>query len=91
VVALFAPLLIIGVLAFVSANTGLIRTQPRPPLLDIPAGAVADQVRKAVRSATVPEQYRSLVDVRAFELAAAGGRPILWLTALVALAYAVTR
>jgi hypothetical protein len=91
VVALFAPLLIIGVLAFVSANTGLIKTQPRPPLLDIPAGAVADQVRKAVRSATVPEQYRSLVDVRAFELAAAGGRPVLWLTALVALAYAVTR
>ena len=91
VVALFAPLLIIGVLAFGSANTGVIRTQPRPPLLDLPAGAAADQVRQAVRSASVPEQYRSLVNVRAFELAAAGGRPVLWLTCLVALAYAVTR
>src|SRR6202140_3100192 len=34
VVALFAPLLIIGVLAFAAANTALIRAQPRPPLLE---------------------------------------------------------
>jgi hypothetical protein len=92
VVALFTPLLIIGVLAFGAANTALIRTQPRPPLLEIPLVAAAmDRLRAAVRSAAVPEQYRSLVNVPAFEAAAAGGRPILWLASLAALAFAVTR
>ena len=91
VVALFAPLLIIGVLAFGAANTAMIRTQPRPPLLERPAAAALDRVRRAVRSATLPEQYRSLVNPRALEAAAAGGRPVLWLASLAALAYAVTR
>jgi hypothetical protein len=44
-----------------------------------------------IRAAAVPEQYRSIVNPRALEAAAAGGRPLLWLSALVALAYAVTR
>lgn len=91
VVTLFAPLLIIGVLAFGAANTALIRTQSRPPLLQIPAAAALDRVRRAVRSATLPEQYRSLVDPRAIEAAVSGGRPVLWLASLAALAYAVTR
>ena len=92
VVVLFTPLLIIGVLAFGAANTALIRTQPRPPLLQIPLAATAmDRVRSVVRSATVPEQYRSLINVRALEVAAAGGRPVLWLASLAALAFAVTR
>jgi hypothetical protein len=39
----------------------------------------------------VPEQYRSILNLRELELAAAGGRPVLWLFALVALAFAVTR
>jgi hypothetical protein len=91
VVTLFAPLLIIGVLAFGAANTALIRTQSRPPLLQIPAAAALDRVRRAVRSATLPEQYRSLVNPRAIEAAVSGGRPVLWLASLAALAYAVTR
>ena len=91
VVALFAPLLIIGVLAFGAANTALIRAQPRPPLLELPAAAAIDQVRRAVRSATLPEQYRSLFNPRALEAAAAGGRPVLWLASLAALACAITR
>jgi hypothetical protein len=91
VVALFAPLLIIGVLAFGAANTALIRTQARPPLVGLPVAAAVERLRQAVRSATVPEQYRSLISVRTLETAAAGGRPVLWLTALVALAFAVTR
>jgi hypothetical protein len=91
VVALFAPLLIIGVLAFGAANTALIRTQPRPPLLELPAAAAIERLREAVRSAALPEQYRSLVNPGALEAAVSGGRPVLWLGALAALAYAITR
>jgi hypothetical protein len=39
----------------------------------------------------VPEQYRSIVGVAELEVAAAGGNPLLWLAALVALTVAVTR
>jgi hypothetical protein len=39
----------------------------------------------------VPEQYRSIVNLRGLEKAVAGGRPLLWLATLVALAYAVNR
>jgi hypothetical protein len=91
VVALFAPLLIIGVLAFGAANTALIRTQARPPLFERPAAAAMERLRQAVKSATVPEQYRSLINPRALEAAASGGRPVLWLASLAALAFAVTR
>jgi hypothetical protein len=48
-------------------------------------------VREQLRTATLPDQYRSLVDLRALEAAATGGGPLLWLAALVALAFAVTR
>jgi len=91
VVALFAPLLVIGVLAFGAANTALIRTQARPPLLGLPVAAAVVRLRNAVRSATVPDQYRSLISAQTLETAVAGGRPVLWLAALVALAFAVTR
>jgi len=39
----------------------------------------------------VPDQYRSIVNLRGLEKAAAGGRPVLWLATLVALAFAVNR
>jgi hypothetical protein len=91
VVALFAPLLIIGVLVFGAANTALIRTQARPALLELRAAAAMGRLRVAVRAATVPEQYRSLIGARTFEVAVAGGRPALWLATLAALAFAVTR
>src|SRR6202171_922886 len=85
VLVLFAPLLLIGVLVFGAANIALIRTQPRPPLLEVPAAAAMEWLRQAVKAATVPEQYRSLINVRALEAAAAGGRPVLWLASLAAL------
>jgi len=44
-----------------------------------------------IRAATVPEQYRSILSVRELEAAAVGASPVLWLAALVALAFAVTR
>jgi hypothetical protein len=89
--ALFTPLLVIAVLAFGLAGTSLIRTQPRPALFTIPGRSSFARLGEAVRAATVPEQYRSIVDLRALEAAAAGGRPVLWLAALVALAFAVSR
>ena len=91
VVALFVPLLIIALLVFGAANTALIRTQRRPALFDLPAARAFVRLRRAVASATVPEQYRSLLNPRALEVAVAGGRPLLWLASLAALAFAVTR
>ena len=89
--ALFVPLLIIGVLAFWAASTAVIRTQSRPSLFNIPGASAVARIRGAVAAASVPEQYRSLVDLRALEAAAAGGKPLLWLASLAALGYAVTR
>ena len=91
VVALFVPLLIIGVLAYGAAGTSLIRTQPRPALFNIPWTGAIDRVRRAATSVSMPEQYRSILDLRALEAAAIGGRPLLWLASLAALAFAVTR
>jgi hypothetical protein len=90
-VTLFAPLLLLAALAYAFAGVFNIRGQQRPPLFAVPGAAVAARVWEGVRAATVPEQYRSIVNPRALEAAAAGGRPLLWLAALVALAYAVTR
>ncbi len=63
----------------------------RPPLFTMPGSVALKKLRRQVRRATVPEQYRSIVNPRSLELAAAGGRPLLWLAGLVALAYAVNR
>jgi len=87
----FVPLLIIGVLAFGAANMAVIRTQPRPPLFTIPgAGAIA-RVRSELASASVPKQYRSIVNLPALEAAAAAGRPLLWIASLAALGFAISR
>jgi hypothetical protein len=91
VVALFVPLLIIGVLAFGAAGTALIRTQPRPALFSFPWTGAVVRLRQAVASASLPEQYRTILDLRGLEAAAAGGRPLIWLASLAALAFAVTR
>jgi hypothetical protein len=91
VVALFVPLLIIGVLAFGAAGTSLIRTQPRPALFSFPWTDAVDRLRQAAASASLPEQYRTILDLRGLEAAAAGGRPLIWLASLAALAFAVTR
>jgi hypothetical protein len=91
VVALFVPLLIIAVLAYTAANTAVIRTQSRPPLFTIPgAGAIA-RARSVVIAASIPEQYRSIINPRALEAAAAAGQPLLWLASLAALGFAISR
>ena len=91
VAALFVPLLVIGVIAYGAAGTALIRTQARPSLFNLPWAAGIDRLRQAVKSASLPEQYRSILDLRAFEAVAVGGRPLIWLASLAALAFAVTR
>lgn len=63
----------------------------RPPVFTIPGIEAPRRWLDAVRRAAVPEEYRSIVNLRALERAAAGGRPLLWLATLVALAYAVNR
>jgi len=91
VVALFVPLLIIAVLAYGASNTAVIRTQSRPPLFTIPGAAVMARARSVVIAASLPEQYRSIVNPRALEAAAAAGQPLLWLASLAALGFAVSR
>jgi hypothetical protein len=89
--ALFVPLLIIALLAYGAASTAFIRTQPRPPLFSLPGAGAFQRIRLVVAQASVPEQYRSLLDPGRLENTAAGGKPLLWLGSLVALAFAVTR
>ena len=88
---LLVPLLIFGAFVYTISGTSTVRTQSRPALFKVPGAATAARMREALRSATVPEQYRSIVNLRGLETAAAGGRPLLWLGMLVALGFAVTR
>jgi hypothetical protein len=103
---LFAPLLLLGAIAYgitgafgtrglrpepVKPATSTGPTSPRPPLFAIPGVAATQRVLAAVRTAAVPDQYRSIFNLRGLEKAAAGGRPVLWLATLVALAFAVNR
>jgi hypothetical protein len=89
--SLFVPLLLIGAAVYAWAGASSIRSQARPTLFAFPANAAVERAVAAFRSASVPEQYRSILSVRELELAAAGANPVLWLAALVALTYAVTR
>ena len=88
---LFAPLLLIGALVFGLARAAQPRGHARPALFTMPGAALWRRLADGVRSGTVPEQYRSIVNPKALEKAAAGGRPLLWIAMLVALAYAVNR
>ena len=90
-ITLLAPLLVFATIAYLIAGTSTIRTQPRPALLTMPAAATLARIRASMRSAAVPEQYRTIVSIRKLETAALAARPVLWLGALVALAFAVTR
>jgi hypothetical protein len=65
--------------------------QARPPVFTIRGLEAPGQWLDAFRRAAVPDQYRSILNARALEKAAAGGRPVLWLAALIALAFAVNR
>jgi len=88
---LFAPLLLLAVLLYTVVGTSAIQTQARPAVFKMPAAAVLEQARASLRALTVPEQYRSILNMRELEAAAAGGKPWMWIAALVALAFAVTR
>jgi hypothetical protein len=109
---LFAPLLLLGAIAYgltggFGAQRGprrepvpvadqkpaaTSRSAPaRPPVFTIPGTDAPKRWLVAFRKAAVPEQYRSVINLRALEKAAAGGRPVLWLATLIALAYAVNR
>jgi hypothetical protein len=88
---LFAPLVFVALLAYAAAGSIATHAQPRPPVFVLPGMQALERVHRRLRIAAVPEQYRSLVDPRALEAAAAGGSPVLWLAALGALAFAVTR
>ena len=90
-VTLFAPLLILGILVYAVAGTSAIHTQARAALFKLPEGGIWQRARETVRALTVPEQYRSILNIRELEIAAVGGQPLLWLAALAALAFAVTR
>ena len=90
-VTLLAPVLIIGAVAYTLAGTSSIRTQAHPALFRLPALSPIARIRSGIRSVAVPEQYRSILSIRALETATTGGRPVLWLGALIALAIAVTR
>ena len=90
-VTLFVPLLGLAVLLYAVTSMSAIRTQALPAIFQLPASGALDRARAAIRAATVPEQYRSILSVRELESAAAGGSPVLWLAALLALVFAVTR
>src|ERR1700687_4530670 len=91
VVALFVPLLIIGVLAYGAANTAVIRTQSRPPLFTLPGADALARARSVLVAAAVPEQYRSIFNPPALEAAMAAGRPLFWVALVAALGFPVTR
>jgi hypothetical protein len=88
---LFIPLLAIGILVYAFAGTSLVRGHARPALFKMPGMETTARVWGAIRAVRVPEQYRSVVDLRAIESAATGGHPVMWLAACAALVFAVTR
>ncbi len=90
-VSLFVPMLVLAVLAFAGLRFGAARLPPLPAVFVLPGAGAYGRIRERIRALAVPEQYRSIVDLRALESAAAGGRPVLWLTALAALAFVVSR
>src|SRR5439155_13972196 len=89
VVTLFVPLLLIGVAIYSLTDMAAIRTQARTALFKVPAATALERARAVIRAARVPEQYRSILDLKEVEAAAARTNPILWLAALVALCFAV--
>jgi len=92
-VALFGPLLLLAAVAVGLSKPGPATTaaQSKAPLFEVPGASLAVSLRDQLRAWTIPGQYRSLFDPLALERVAAGGRPLLWLASLVALAIAVSR
>ena len=90
-VTLLTPLLVIALLVYAGTGMSAIRTQARPAIVPLGATGWLQRARVLVTSITVPEQYRTLLSADQLEAAVAGSRPALWLMALVALGFAVTR
>jgi len=72
-------------------NAEEVRDDLRRPVFAMPGAATVGRLRDAVRKATVPEEYRSILNLRLLEKAAAGGKPLMWIAVVVALVYAVNR
>ncbi len=89
--ALFTPILLLALAAYIASRPAPVRGQARPQVFTMPGTQLLERAGKEVRTAAIPTQYRSLVDLRALEAAATGGGPLLWLAALVVLAFAATR
>ncbi len=90
-VTLFVPLLVLGAIAYGVAGAFNFRGGARPKLFETPSAVGMGRLRELIRAARVPDDYRSIINPRAIEAAASGGKPLMWLAALAALAYAVTR
>jgi hypothetical protein len=87
--ALLIPVLLLALLAYIAAGPVQVHAEARPVLFTLPGSQLMGRLREQIRGAAVPEQYRSLVNLRALEAAATQGGPLMWLAALVALAFAV--
>jgi len=87
--ALLIPVLLLALLAYIAAGPVQVHAEARPVLFILPGSQLMGRLREQIRGAAVPEQYRSLVNLRALEAAATQGGPLMWLAALVALAFAV--
>src|SRR5260370_22175111 len=90
-VALFTPVLLLAVFAYYFGGPMNVRAQARAAFVVLPGTDRLARLREELRRATLPAQYRSLVDLRALEPATTGGGPLLWLAALYAPASSVTR
>lgn len=88
---LFAPLLLIALLAYPGLGLASLEPQTRLPLISLSPPDLWIRARAVVMAARMPEQYRSLVNFRELELAAANGKPWMWIATLAALGFAVTR
>jgi hypothetical protein len=92
-VALLGPLLVLGAVALALARplrSTRAGTDPAP-LFTLRVAEAAGRLRDRVRAAAVTDQYRSIFNPLAFEAAASSGTPLLWVAALVALGFALTR
>jgi hypothetical protein len=91
VVTLFVPLLVILLAVYGVGGISTIKTQARPALFSLYVPAALQALRQTVRAATVPEQYRSILSLGELETMVTNGSPLLWLAAVAALVFAVTR
>jgi hypothetical protein len=91
VVTLFVPMLVLLLAVYAAGGMSTIKTQARPALFTLQAPPAVRRLGEALRAATVPEQYRSIFNPGELEAMVSTGSPLLWLAAVAALIFAVTR